>query len=61
MKIVEIPKSKNIDKVALKFFIEDVRKKITSKIEKNTYTDKIDIKLRVTVLKDGNYEGLTFC
>ena len=58
-----IKNEKNVDKNALRNFLRKLKFDIASNIEKNEFYDSNEsqkLKLRITVLKDGNYEALHF-
>ena len=58
-----IKNEKNVDKNALRNFLRKLKFDIASNIEKNEVNDSSEsqkLKLRITVLKDGNYEALHF-
>ena len=60
---IEIKKEKNVDLVKLRTFLRDLKFKIaTNIVKRDDLNESISqkLKIRVTVLKDGNYEELTF-
>lgn len=63
VKSQDIKNEKNVDKNALRIFLRQLKFDIASNIDK-TYSfnsnESQKLKIRITVLKDGNYEGLHF-
>lgn len=51
---------KNVDIKVLKNFIKETRKKINSVVKYDNNSSKTSLNIRVTILKDGNYEQLKF-